>query len=208
MAGQMSVIDRFTLHARAVSAKVKRLGGIDAVMAYALDLCERKKACQLLMSGCGEPLSDDGGALCDTKQQKIIAAPDLDRSLVQPFAARCAEKGIVLNTGGLEEHLAGVDIGLTRADYGIADTGTLVIDSGSEDVRLATMVSEIHLAFLPVSRIYPSAESLATQLQDMMSAAPNYTAFITGASRTADIERVLAIGVHGPLELHILLTEA
>ena len=119
----------------------------------------------------------------------------------------CADKGLRLVTDGLRQHLSGIDIGLTFIDYGIAETGTLVIDSSSEDVRLSTMVSEIHIGILPKSKIRPSAYDLEKELQETMQTAPSYLAFITGASRTADIERVLALGVHGPLELHILLLE-
>jgi L-lactate dehydrogenase complex protein LldG len=107
----------------------------------------------------------------------------------------------------LRDHLAGIDLGLTMADFGIAETGTLVIDSSSEEVRLATMISEVHVAVLPKNRIREAAFELEEDLRQLMGATPNYTAFITGASRTADIERVLALGVHGPLELHILLLE-
>jgi L-lactate dehydrogenase complex protein LldG len=108
----------------------------------------------------------------------------------------------------LRSHLAGIDIGFTMADYGIAETGTLVIDSSSEELRLATMVSEMHVAVLPKSRLRATSPDLETELKQFMGAVPNYCAFITGASRTADIERVLALGVHGPLELHILLLES
>jgi len=178
----------------------------DAI-SYAVNLCDAKEACQLLVSGCESPLSAQAENLCDLKQQKVMAAPGLPAERFDDMAARCREKGILLIQDGLRDHLAGIDIGFTMADFGIAETGTLVIDSSSEATRLATMVSEIHVAVLPRKKIRASAFDLETQLEGFMATAPNYSAFITGASRTADIERVLALGVHGPLELHILILE-
>ncbi len=97
--------------------------------------------------------------------------------------------------------------GFTTADWGIAETGTLVMDSTPEDLRLATMLSEIHVAVLPENRIRWEALELAQELSNLQKTAPRYLAFVSGASRTADIERVLTIGVHGPQELHVLILQ-
>jgi L-lactate dehydrogenase complex protein LldG len=207
MCTENALINRFITSAEAVSAVVVRVDGMPAALNYTVDLCARKEACQLLVSGCDEPLSDDAEQFCLQKQPRIMAAPNLPPAAHAELKHRCTDRGIVLTENSLRDHLAGIDIGLTLADYGIAETGTLVIDSRREAVRLATMISEIHLAILPVSRIYPTAEAMEVELRSMMQAAPGYLAFVTGASRTADIERVLAIGVHGPLELHIVLME-
>ena len=68
------------------------------------------------------------------------------------------------------------------------------------------MLSETHIAVLPLSRLRATATDLEPEINRcLMQSPPNYLAFITGASRTADIERVLTLGVHGPLELHLLL---
>jgi len=70
------------------------------------------------------------------------------------------------------------------------------------------MLAETHVAILPAEKIQPEAGSIADEVNALLQTdAPAYTTFITGASRTADIERVLAIGVHGPQELHILIRE-
>ncbi|MGO9313501.1 MAG: LUD domain-containing protein, partial [Syntrophobacteraceae bacterium] len=82
-----------------------------------------------------------------------------------------------------------------------------VMDSTSEDFRIATMLCETHVAILPGSKIVQDAMSLENELTSAMKAAPRYFAFISGASRTADIERVLTIGVHGPQELHLLIVK-
>jgi L-lactate dehydrogenase complex protein LldG len=202
-----ALTDSFRAAAEKVSAIVAPVATMADAISYAVNLCDTKEACQLLVSGCESPLSVPAEDLCDLKQRKVMAAPGLPAEWFDAMAAQCREKGILLIQNGLRDHLAGIDIGFTMADFGIAETGTLVIDSSSEAIRLATMVSEIHVAVLPRKKIRASAFDLDTQLEGFMAAAPNYSAFITGASRTADIERVLALGVHGPLELHILILE-
>lgn len=201
-------LEKFKIKAEAVSAFVTPVGSMAEAFTYTVDLCARKEACQLLMSGCEEPLSDKGQDLCQLKSMsKIIAAPLLGATDKAELIKQATARDISVLENGLRRHLAGIDIGFTVADWGIAETGTLVLDSSSEELRLATMISEIHVAVLPKSRIRPTAEDVYAELQNYMHKKPNYLAFITGASRTADIERVLALGVHGPLELHILLLE-
>lgn len=138
----------------------------------------------------------------------MIAAPGLEhRQADAPamFHALCADNGLTLVTEHLRSAVGKLHTGFTIVDYGIAETATLVQDSSSEDVRIATMLSEIHIAVLPAARIRLDAMALAGELRDFAQAAPRYLAFISGAGRTADIERVLTIGVHGPQQLHVLI---
>jgi L-lactate dehydrogenase complex protein LldG len=199
--------ERFTAKAEAVAATVSRVASVDEALSYVVDLCGKKEACQILASGCGEQLSDKAEQLCATKTQKTIAAPALDHETSDKLAALCKDNGFAYVTEGMREYLGGLDIGFTYAQWGIAETGTLVIDSRSEDLRLATMVSEVHVALVPASKIVPDAFALDEAIKEWFADAPNYLAFVTGASRTADIERVLALGVHGPLEMHVLILE-
>ena len=201
------LIDLFRSKAEFVSAVVKNVSDVDGALAYVVDICNQKEACAILPSGCEADLSGEAQALCDQKPTKLIAAPDLSDNHRKILQGYCEPNGIQVVTDRLRRHLGGIDIGLTWAQFGIAETGTLVIDSTDEDLRLATMISEIHAAILPVTAIRQSAMDIEKPLQANMQNLGNFTAMITGASRTADIERVLALGVHGPLELHILLVE-
>ena len=201
------LIASFSASAKAVSVVVESVTTLTDAFNYAVTLCETKEACQLLLSGCEAALSEKAAELCDTKSRKVIAAPGLSQADDQLFRQKCDDQGIELISDNLRDHLAGIDIGFTMVDFRIADTGTLVLNCVDENLRLATMISEIHLAVLPLSRLKASALDLTSELQQFMAKQPNYLAFITGASRTADIERVLAIGVHGPLEVHVLLWE-
>lgn len=202
------VLEKFRKKAEIVSAIVSEVDSMAQAIAYTVDLCAQKEACQLLMSGCEESLSNTGQDLCQLKTMgKIIAAPGLNDADMAELVKQAASREISVIKDGLRGHLAGIDIGFTVADYGIGETGTLVLNSASEELRLATMISEVHVAVLPKSRIRATGEDMYAELKSYMSQKPNYLAFVTGASRTADIERVLALGVHGPLELHILILE-
>lgn len=96
------------------------------------------------------------------------------------------------------------DVGLTKVQAAIADTGTLVLDSSVERNRLVSLVPPTHIAILDASRIYSTLGETLTALQSGEEVSPAIT-FITGPSRTADIELTLAIGVHGPQELYVII---
>lgn len=98
-----------------------------------------------------------------------------------------------------------VDVGITKAQAGIAETGTLVLDSAVEQNRLISLVPPVHIAILDASRIYATLGETLAMLQSGDEVSPAIT-FITGPSRTADIELTLTVGVHGPQELYVIIT--
>lgn len=95
-------------------------------------------------------------------------------------------------------------VGITEMAYALTDTGSLVADQTSINERLLSTLSEIHIAIIGTDRILDSKTAVFQKINPSNS---KYIAFITGPSRTADIERVLTIGVHGPKRLVILFVD-
>lgn len=92
-------------------------------------------------------------------------------------------------------------IGISEADWALTDTGSLVTDQTAVEQRLAATLPVIHIALIGTDRILPDKTAVFSRITPETS---RYIAFITGPSRTADIERVLTIGVHGPKRLVIV----
>jgi len=102
------------------------------------------------------------------------------------------------------ELAADARFGISQMTWALADTGTLVQDSTAVEQRLVSSLSSIHIAIAPTGNILPDMPALLTRINPKES---GYIAMITGASRTADIERVLTIGVHGPERLVIVFVD-
>ena len=100
---------------------------------------------------------------------------------------------------------AGIKNALVELDYAIAETGTVVIDSLNENKRLATCLAEKLFVVMPISKLVARLNDVADFIEERTSDMGGYVAFITGASRTADIERVLTVGVHGPKEMTVII---
>jgi L-lactate dehydrogenase complex protein LldG len=102
------------------------------------------------------------------------------------------------------EAAAEARIGISQADWAVAATGTLVVDATQVEQRLVSTLPPIHVALVATSRLRADLPSVLAQLHPSQA---GYISLITGPSRTADIERVLTIGVHGPGRLIILFVD-
>lgn len=106
------------------------------------------------------------------------------------------------------EQFADIRVCVSHAEAGIAATGSLLLDLSDQQDRSATSLAQVHAVFLKKSTIVPDVYALHDLVNRGISASrPSRLSITTGPSRTADIERVLTIGVHGPKELHVLVME-
>jgi L-lactate dehydrogenase complex protein LldG len=95
----------------------------------------------------------------------------------------------------------GARVGVSEFDWALADTGTVVQDATDPRLRLVSTLVETHVALFRTETLLPDLECLLARVDPRRA---RYLACVTGPSRTADIERVLTIGVHGPKKLVIV----
>lgn len=96
---------------------------------------------------------------------------------------------------------------VTGAVAGIAETGTLMVRSGSDVSMRLHFLPDLHIAVLAASAICGSYEDAFARLLPPGAALPRMVTLVTGPSRSSDIERILQIGVHGPRALHVVIVD-
>ncbi|HEY3130805.1 MAG TPA: lactate utilization protein [Acidobacteriota bacterium] len=145
--------------------------------------------------------SDDAAVLFESRELMQFTGWEVGTQKMSGCWMRELRQGTAVTTRDFE--VSTVAVGVTGVDFGLCDTGTLVLRTSERRGRLLSLLPPVHVALLERERLLPD---LAAFLAQPLSNASAIT-FITGPSKTADIEQKLTTGVHGPGRIHILLVE-
>jgi L-lactate dehydrogenase complex protein LldG len=178
------MFETFRTRAQAVSAEVHRAPSAS----QALDLVLAVLAREGVGEAPGERAVWCAGPILD---------PLVDRDALQ-------ERFPGLSFEVTRERAASSRTGITEFQWGLAATGTVAQDATDPALRLASMLPETHVALFPTAGLLPDLDALLGRIDP---ARARYLACVTGPSRTADIERVLTIGVHGPRKLVVIAVD-
>ena len=151
------------------------------------------------------------GSLADAREQvsRIIAG----RSAIASAAPVLLDAGITSLPGvqsgftdpvALRDVAANSEVGISSADYALADPGALVLLSSSREDRLISLLPTIHIAVVPSRVVISGLDELFTVLPDPAEVSSSMV-FIAGPSKTGDIEMKLTLGVHGPREIYLVI---
>lgn len=203
------IVSRFSSELERVGGVVKRLPGAANLADYVETLLPDHPDAVVAVSDSSVILQS--GIRAWLAERNVRSIKTL-REFATEFASANAVRADTEAAALMEQYkhtLLRACLGITSADYAIADTGTLVLVSGGEQHRLMSLLPPIHICLLETSRIVPNLAVLLARVKDDFYAGdaqpPQAMTFITGPSRTADIEHVLTMGVHGPSELHVVL---
>ena len=192
-------------HGEDVSARVEK----SATVTFEGTAVERFKQALEAVAGKCFVVGDEAGAAEVVRQiveqrnsQRVAVSDSPLAGRVVSLAALPAE---VLENAAVE-NLFESDLGVTGAQWGVAETGTLVLESDKERHRLASLVPAAHVAVVEARNV---RQTLGEVLREIggggAEALSRAVTFVTGPSRTSDIELTLAIGVHGPGELYVII---
>lgn len=98
-----------------------------------------------------------------------------------------------------------LDIGITLGEFGVGETGSICVDNYAYEARIASMLPLINIIFMPKNCIVNNMQDAFDVLAKVFW--KGYSGFVTGPSRTSDIERVLTLGVHGPSRVILFAIE-
>ncbi|MEI7770506.1 MAG: lactate utilization protein [Chloroflexales bacterium] len=193
------------------------------VLPPAADLAEQFSAELRSLSGQVYRVDDDAGAVAQigailaAKGASQVIAWDLDQIGLAGLPEFLAGRGVTLAHADVQgderkarlQALEPATVCISGAEAGIAESGSLLLRHGRGRPRLASLLAPYHVAVLRSGQIVRGlgaalAQARARHGADIFSDTSNLT-LITGPSRTADIEMTLALGIHGPQEIHVVL---
>ncbi len=178
-------------HAESVDSEIERF------------LVEIKK-----LSGVGQklsPLDIESALKILVAEQNIHKATVWDTQYLKQLnvAEHLQSLGVDLISSNADKHeIAQCDLGITEADFILPETGTLVLRSSAEKPRAVSLVPRVHLAVVRPEMLRADMHQVFAEARE-----DRYLVFITGPSRTADIELTVTLGVHGPKNLFVWMIE-
>jgi L-lactate dehydrogenase complex protein LldG len=179
-------LERFLARAEKLGAKIHRTSSSAEEVARAVAEAVRAEGASSAM------VADDFGAGRDDVVRALEAA------------------GVAVVPGATPEAADPVEAGVTRAAFAVAETGSIGVVGNALQPRLATMLPPVHVALVDRAVLFPSLDDAGAELERLMTPGPDgvrYASLVTGPSRTADVEKTLAVGVHGPRVVHLVLVE-
>lgn len=125
----------------------------------------------------------------------------LEQDLLGPLADQLGDRL-------LTSDLAGCDVSITGCEYLVARTGSIVMSTAQAGGRTASVYAPVHICIAFTSQlVYDIKDALQGAKEKYGNNLPSLITFATGPSRTADIEKTLVVGVHGPKEVFLFLVE-
>jgi L-lactate dehydrogenase complex protein LldG len=174
--------EEFELRARNVSTEVFRIRRPSEARKVILDIVKETDARSVALVSC--PLIEASGVINELRDNGATVYREQDE---------------------IAENISTADIGISGVEFGIAECGSVCQDALAIETRLVSSLPPLHIAIMESSNIVPTIDDAIDIISGFFT--EGYISWITGPSRTADIERVLTIGVHGPARLIIIAVD-